>query len=183
MSLRVKHRLDHTPIYVNPGDSAWDHDKIDSELRLIRIARGEEQADEGEELPAIPWTSEDEHPVKLYAGGASRYDLDTVREYLIADNRPTEFVLRRLSAADYADVKDELAQNRVGRARLMAIERGLVEIRGLDEWKPRRNKATGFLRRDSIEDLRELLEDLDFDLLGYACITASASLQDAEKKR
>lgn len=183
MGIPVRNRLDHTMIYVNPGDSAWDYDKIDAELRLIRIKRGDQEPEEGEELPPIPWDDEDEHPVKLYSSGKSRYDLATVRDYLLPDIEPTEFEIKRMALDDYGDVKDLLGRGQIGRARNKAIERGLVEVRGLPTpWKPKRNKATGYIRRDSLDELRELLTDQDFDLLGFACINASASLQDPEKK-
>lgn len=183
MAIQPRHRTDHTMVYLDPGDSAWDRDKIDAEIRAIRIKTGELEPEPKEEVPDVVWESVDEHPTILYSRGESRYDLDTVREYLIQDEKPTEFVLRRLKPEHYADVKDLLSQHQVGRARLKAIEMGLVEIRGDFPWKPKRNKATGFLRRDSIEDLSEKLPELEFDLLGYACITASSSLKDSEKKR
>src|SRR6187551_274898 len=54
-----QHRADSEPVFVAPGDDAWDHARITAERKAMDEA-GEDSS---------------QHPVWLYWIGATRYDL------------------------------------------------------------------------------------------------------------
>jgi hypothetical protein len=84
MALRPpQHRADALGRFIHPSDDAWDVERINSE-------------------------HSDAHPVARYLTGKTRFDLQAegVRDYLRTGARPTVFVFRRLTLAEYTRILD-----------------------------------------------------------------------------
>jgi hypothetical protein len=176
-----QHRADAPIVYIHPKDSAWDTDRYEAEVEQMKEA-GENPAD---------------HPLGQYLGGHTRYDLDapskvlgaetSARAYLKPDSAPTKFYLRRLSPADYYELRGtweiEL-QRQTMRPRQSYYK---AAINGLDKIENGPELEGGNGRRLTTKDVSALydscegLEDLLLDI-GEAVFVASMPLSVAEKK-
>jgi hypothetical protein len=176
MAIQPNHRFTHVPTYVFPDDDAWDRAKIDREIGLID---GSVEPADGE---VVSWASVDDHPVTRYRNGSSRFDLDTIRPYLRPAARPTFVVLRRPSLPHWQEIQScyEREQGLVGRTNTLTagIRFALEEIPDL-KIKAGRSGLTD----QQIDQLRELVGDERFDLLGYACLSVARSLTAIESFR
>lgn len=162
-------------IYVSPSDSAWDTTRISREFRLIS---GDEEPAEGE---VVPWADRADHPVYRYQSGASRFDFDTVREYMLPGEVPTQFWLRRTSLKQWQAIIAELQTSNYD-ALCLAIACCFVKVIGADVDFVRRDPKQP-LSDENVDLLRELLCNAEFALLGHACMAAAAGLSAPEKKR
>jgi hypothetical protein len=125
----------------------------------------------------VPWTRLEDIPFTRYVGGRSRFDLATVRDYLLPDVKPRRFHLRRIGPFEWADVEQYLEEGRTARARMLAISLALVDVDGFEvELGTARPLSQGALAR-----LRAALGDAEFAQLGRVCIAANRELTDAEK--
>lgn len=176
MALPINHRVDAPIIYVSVSDDAWDFERIAREKDMI-AGKLEPESDE-----PVAWASDDDHPFTRYVSGRSRFDLSTVRDYLLPDAAPVQWHFRRLRLSRWAEVAELLEQGKMYRAKLQAIGLALVKVEGLDVVFERR-KPTQPLGEDDLDKLRRLLGDAEFHLLGLAAIAAQRELDEAEKKR
>jgi hypothetical protein len=174
------HEMDHVITYVRPNDPAWDHAKRARDLRIIA---GEEKNEAGEKIES-PWANDDEHPMARYFAGHTRFDLETVREYLLDNVKPMEFKLRRIEDLDdWGEICDHLKRGREYKARTMAIALSLVKVVGLDlELRKPKDRPTAPLRNQILQELRHAIGERQFNLLGAACINANTALEPDEKK-
>lgn len=161
-----QHRADAPVVFIHPCDDAWDHARIESELK----------------------DADDDHTLKRYWGGHSRYDLTPdVQAYLKPDGRPTKFYLRRLpwKAWNEAQGMWERAvlrgDNRPVEAYEHACQRGLERIDGVELMDP--TDHTGVSDRDMqrLHDLSTDKYNLILDI-GQAVYQASMPMSEAEKK-
>jgi hypothetical protein len=204
MGIPVNHSLDKPMVYVPATDDAWDHPKIDDDLakiaakvaaakaaaeRSAAIASGdwvgdEDEADEPEADASVPWESESEHPVRIYASGDSRFDLATVSGYLLQGRRPARFYMKRIGLRTWTEVVDLVSQNRTGEGLMLALRHGLdrIDIEGLDGFKLQRIKASNTISEESLNDLRHLIGEHEFVMACWAAYNANRGLQPAEKK-
>lgn len=202
MGIQPNHRATHTPIYIFPDDDAWDRKRIDRELGLIS---GVEDPEPGEQ---VPWATRDDHPVVRFRDGSGKFDVDTIREYLLAGRKPTYVVMRWVSRSAWLEIKS-----------LLEREVNVVELVKDEDGKPKKDEdgkpmteATGVLGRATtldcairhvvvsiddvgvkagkqgltdaqLEQLREQLGDERHELLGYACLASTRSLTNAEAFR
>lgn len=173
-------------VYIPATDAAWDQERIERELaaingdrKVLRIAEDDATA----AAETIPWATEAEHPIKRYGSGASRFDLSTVRDYLLPGIKPAEFTLRRAPIRVWEEIRGELSDGRIPQAARIAMTHSLVsvDVEGLDV-ELRRHKANNALYESVIEEIRERLGDHEYNMLGFACINANAALMDDEKK-
>lgn len=175
----ITHRLNHVMTYVSLSEQ-WDYTRIAREKRAIRIARGDEQLEEGEEPPEpVPWATEEDHPLARYLTGSSRFDLETVREYLLPDANPIEFKLRRASLRQWGRVVDLHNSGRSYEAHVEVIAVTLDSIRGLD-LKLGRKRHSDPISDEVLQELRLTIGDKEFALLGHACLAANAALTSPE---
>jgi hypothetical protein len=202
MAIQANHRFTGAQHYVFTDDSAWNRTKINRELDLIS---GLEDPEPGE---VIPWQTRDDHPVVRFRDGSSRFDIDTIRDYLLPGVRPTFVVMRRLSQpawlelqslmeresnvlepvfdADGKPRKDAdgkvmmMAARVVGRMASLswAVQHGVVSIDDLGVRAGRQG-----LTDPQLDQLREQLGDERFVLLGYACLSVTRSLTPVESFR
>jgi hypothetical protein len=171
MALPPTHKADHTPVLVLSYDSAWDKERIEYELGVIR---GDVEAD-----PARPvlYDSPSDHPVVRYHAGMSRCDLSTVSEYLDDEKGPVRFTLARLPLAEWGRVRAALERSKPD-AQVLAVRLGLVAIDGADV--PLSSARP--LRDSDLERVRRLVSDAGIEELGSQVIHCSRELFDLEKK-
>jgi hypothetical protein len=175
MALPPIHRVDHTPVYVLSVDSAWDADRIQYELDVVKQKREPEPGRD-----PVPCERVGDHPIIRYHNGASRCDLETVRQYLREEEAPVRFVLRRLSLVEWTSCGGMV--NALARG-IWALQRSLVRIEGA-EIKLARGGGTDSSPLDAgdIARLRELCGDDEFEALCAMSISISQELLDHEKK-
>lgn len=171
------HRVDAPIIYIHPSDSAWDFSRYDDEKAQLE--------DPGK------------HPLSLYFGGWTRYDLSaaselngqlvTPQDYLLPNKEPTKWYLKRLGHEDYYEVrsmamsawqKDQLPSQ----AYLKAAQIGIKKVENFPEELV---GPPGALTKRDMEKLFEY-RTASFDLvidIGSAVYAASMPLTDAEKKQ
>jgi hypothetical protein len=166
MALPPIHRVDHIPCVILEDDYAWDKERIASE-----------QAGIGEDK-ASAWPSLSDHPFYRYIGGASRFDLNTVSQYLLPGHEPTRFTLRRLGFPEWKLVDHCIDQGRWVDARTLALQHALVSIEGLDV----KINIDGPLDTATIDKLRGRIGDAGLVTLGNAAVIVSREILDAEKK-
>jgi hypothetical protein len=177
MALPLTHRVDHTPVVILPDDSAWDQDRIDREQDQIAAAK-KNQALAAE----CPWPSLRDHPTFRYHAGLSRFDATTVQQYLMPDEEPVRFTLRRLpDDPHWIRILHLQEQGRLAEGRRYAVKHGLVEVSGLEHAFA--IKANEPLDADQIEQLKKRIGDEGMQILGDAIVAVSRELLDAEKKR
>lgn len=202
MAIQIHHRITHVCKYIAVSDDAWDLDRVALEFNAINKAkrindeiealnsqlesRTDEQTarlieleQERDALDPLPWTTIDDHPYNRYRTGSSRFDLDTVREYLKPDSEPTIFTLQRAPLPLYKKVRSALEDGDKTEARMQAISASLESIEGLELPLIRQG---GKLTLGTLELLRERLGE-EFWALGYACIAANAELSSGENSR
>lgn len=179
MALPITHRLDAPIVYISVQDDAWDMLRVRAERQLIeRALAGELGEDE-----VCPWQSQTDHPFDRYVTGKSRFDVSSVREYLLAGSTPIEFHMRRLKLRQWIQVSHLNELGRFAEARILAMSLAIVEIKGADIKLDRLGKQAGQPLTDAcLDELRALFGDTEFGRLGTACIAASRELDDAEKK-
>lgn len=162
-----QHRADAPIVFVHPSDEAWDQEKIGKEL--------------GDE-------AEDDHPIRLYWGGFTRYDLNPkVQSYLRTDGNPTRFHLRRLSWEQWLEAQSMFERSvvrgdlRPSEAYIYACRYGLKRI----ENGPVLTDSTEYAISD--RDMAKLHQystdkyNLILDI-GQASYQASMPLGESEKK-
>jgi hypothetical protein len=170
MALRrpPQHRGDAIPVYVDPGDSAWDNDRIKAECAEMR-KQGLDPA---------------RHPVNVYHCGDSRYDLGakyqvlgelrSAADYLTSE--ATRFVLRRLSHQQLYRLTDMGSQSAIVRA--MACQWALEKVEGDG---PKIVRDDYGVTSDSMEELAQWGLGLPLRI-GTAAYLASQPLTADEKK-
>jgi hypothetical protein len=172
MALPPIHRVDHIPCVILEDDYAWDKERI-----------GREQAEIGKAIEdgdtSCPWPTLADHPFFRYIAGASRFDLNTVSQYLLPGQEPVRFTLRRLGFSEWKQVDHCIDQGRWVDARTLALQHGLVGIEGLDV----KINIDGPLDTATIEKLRGRIGDEGLVTLGNAAVIVSREILDAEKKR
>lgn len=187
MAAPIVHRVDHVPVFVLLRDSAWDNDRITREERQIEHAiKFAEDGDPAEPLADVQWTDPKDHPIARYHGGVSRYDLRTVEAYLLPNERPTKFVLRRLCWADLRHVRTLIAAGSKPDAFHFALRAGLHRVTdcpGLPEWPGRDVDDAPFLTERQADKLRSIIGDVAADEIGAAVYMVSREITDAEGKR
>lgn len=156
MSLRPpRHRADAPGQFISNHDSAWDFERIEADASL-RDTNG-------------PWFR--------YYSGATRYDLQAsdVRQFIREGERPTVFILRRLTLAEYARVTGIDDRERL----LRAAELGVVGVENggdagfiADKWRGAEDVQRAF----------EIDAELPFNL-GAAVLNYSRPIDEAEGKR
>jgi len=157
MGLPPSHRVDHVPIIVLSHDTAWDFDRINSEIEA----------------------GDDDHPVTRYFSGETRAELDAVRAFMVADESPVEFRLRRLTMAQWNIVED-LAHRSDANSRMAAVKYSLESVSGIE--LKRAGRESGPLSDADIEAVRALCGHKGFRELGLMAIAVSRGLLDTEKK-
>jgi hypothetical protein len=173
---------------------------LSDELRATLLA------EIGDEV--VPWANRDEHPVVQFRDGSARFDSSTIREYLLPGRKPSFVVMRSISHTAWLDLqslmerevnvvelvmdedgkpkKDEdgkpitVVTNVSGRAASLdcAIRHVVLSIDDLGVKASKQGLTDG-----QLEQLRELLGDDRFTLLGYACLASTRSLTPAESFR
>ena len=151
--------VDCIPTFVSPQDSCWDADRIVEETDALK--------------PEDPV-----HPCRAFWAGLTRGDLEGVREYFVPDADPTRFVCRRLTLDSWSRVTQMQEIGQSVRAGIMAIRHGLTAVED-SEQKLTYEKA---LTDDEINDLRRLLGDSAFSLLGKFLINVSTEVTIPEGK-
>lgn len=179
MALRrpPQHSADAEPVYVLPGDDAWDHKRIAAD-RAAMEERGEDPAS---------------HPFALYAGGVTRFDLDARLKYGNGEAKARDwldfpkactFSLRRLTPRQFARIHARKEVEWAGgpkdyEAALDACQYGLAACGG-----PGAPKLLG--RGELTEsDLETLVREYGHGVvwaIGDAIYHASIPLTDDEKK-
>jgi hypothetical protein len=173
MALPYQHRVDHTPVWISPRDTAWDMERLHKEEAAI-----------ADPQQVTPWQTYEEHPLIRFWAGSTRGDLATVKEYLLPDATPTTFVLRRLPLESWAAVEQLRERGQLVLSRIACIRFGVVSIEGLVEGQyPKALKAlakgdgpTGGVGSQEIEAIKELLGDGGFNTLANAIYLASCSI-------
>tara|TARA_Y100000310_G_scaffold138352_1_gene137328 strand:+ start:856 stop:1437 length:582 start_codon:yes stop_codon:yes gene_type:complete len=160
MGLPKQHAIDAPIELISWQDDAWDHERINREDRLL---------------------VDDPHPYALYQYGASRFDLSTVREWLLPDAEPAIFTLRRLTLEESATVAAQERRGGIETAWASVWRLGLTAVSGLPL------KLTQGLKHGLTEEDKDKIEAcighptcLE---IGKAVIAASAPLLESEKKR
>lgn len=158
------HRADAPIVFIHPHDDAWDHERIDRDLK-----------------DAV------DHPMQLYFGGHTRYDLTAeVISYLKSGARPTKFFLRRLHWDEWLKCKAMWERSVMARdpravdAYVEACRLGLTKI----EDGPELHDSTGSVSYRDMQRLQDL-STRNYDLvldIGQAVYQASMPLSAAEKK-
>jgi len=159
MGLPKQHAVDAAIEFVSWQDTAWDHERIDREDDLL---------------------VDDPHPYALYQYGRSRFQLDTVREWLKPDEEPVIFTLRRLSLGEVAAAASTERRAGAEVAWASVWRLGLTAVSGLPV------KLTQGLKRGLTDEDKDAIEEhighpacLE---IGKAVIAASAPLSEDEKK-
>lgn len=160
------HRADAPIVFIHPQDDAWDHDKVAADLK-----------------------DAEDHPLQLYWGGHTRYDLTpAVQAYLKPDSKPTKFFLRRLKWDEWLECKsawERAILQRDGRpvaAYTEACRLGLQKIENGFEIGDR--EVSGRLSYRDMQKLQDMsVAGMELILdVGQAVYQASMPLTEAEKK-
>lgn len=174
MALQPNHRLTHVPTYIFPDDSAWNREKIDHELDVLS---GAVEPVDGE---VYPWTDREGHPAVRFRSGVSRFDIATIKDYLLPGESPTYVVLRRATLGQWQTLQSMLEREThtdgalvVGRASTL-IEAIRFSFDSCDDLGIKAARAG--LTDTQINDLREAIGDENFSLLGYACLAVNRAL-------
>lgn len=194
MAIQPNHRFTHSPVYIFPGDNAWDVEKINYEMDLIA---GAVLPPDGE---PCPWEAKSDHPVVRFRNGSSRFDLDTVADYLLPGTKPTRVELRRFSLGHWQNVQSTMERE-------VTVHHPVTDTEGNTVMDAEGNPVTvptvhgrteslvaairfgveaiadcgikaarAGLADLQIESLREQIGDHYFMLLGYACLALNRSL-------
>lgn len=209
MAIPYNHRFTHTPIFIFAGDDAWDSVRIEAEQTKIaerQAALALEQVDASTPVPPpLPWQSWSEHPVSRYREGLSRFDIETVRDYLLPDKSPTLVKLRRMTHPQWVELQTMFESERtirepvvddagqqitrldgspiiaassvVGRLKtlMFALRMVVVECGDLGV----KAGARG-LTDEQCDALRDQLGNDQFLALAYACLAATRALTPDE---
>jgi hypothetical protein len=181
MALRPpQHRIDAPILYVHPSDDAWDKPRFESEKEQMRAA-GLDPRD---------------HPLELYFGGFTRYDLSakatvagevvTLRSYLDDAKHPTIWKLRRLTVHEWYDVspiweQEAIAKRKPTKAYFLAATIGIRQV----DNGPTLDLPGGKLSPSDLEKLRDMGEAMGEDLIlaiGEAVYSASMPLREDERR-
>lgn len=168
-----QHRADAPIVFVHRTDPAWDHERIDREIKALR--------DAGKPVS--------QHPVLRYRGGFTRYDLDTVADYLGPD--ATKFYLKRIGLFDWQQIETlrDMDVTKGAKPRTAYWRALAVSLQKIENGPPLVGEAGAFLVEDFEriaalnyfdEDKGETV-DVFYDL-GEAAYQASMPLSRAEKK-
>jgi hypothetical protein len=165
MTLPCQHRVDAASVYICAEDSAWDHDKINTERQTL--------------------DNPESHEVSRWLSGVTRYDLEALPDiYLREDVQPTRFHLRRLSAATWGVLRDMSAtMTQKTNAAWRAFAEGVVRVENLDAdvvWP-----GADVRKTLTVDDMREIERVLPRPFIlevGAAVLVANADLTDNEKK-
>lgn len=169
-----RHRADAVPVYIDIADGAWDWERVAKE----RAAMVEAKQDDTR------------HPVTLYLGGVTRYDLDasfpvlgemrTVKDYVDL-TKCWRFNLKRLHRKQWYEVKG-LHESNPDAAMERACQMSLESIDGPDAPPVKRGP-------DGVSDvtMEHLFHDVEggpmlIPRIGQAAYLASLPLSDAEGK-
>ena len=169
MALRPQHRVDAPIEYVSINDDSFDEDRYIDEVTQLQV--------DGENL--------DEHPIKKYYRGETRYDMDAdnVRDYFDKDKKPIVFSIKRLNRQQYTMVLNTISMNEHSSAKIQAFRVGVQAISGEEA-----------LKLEGIYSKTKTLSDFDMDRIekafgrdifyevGDVVITASGDLTVPEKK-
>lgn len=183
-----QHRIDAPIVYVHQDDDAWNIERVREEQKRMAAA-GEDQK---------------HHPVALYQGGWTRYDLNAkgtvlgdvvaVSDYLDEGKHPMRWVLRRLTVTEWYEVHALFERAaRMGEqpyaCYLRCFALGVTRLEGgpsLEMTGGRLTMADMEVIRDMADGTADLAEgrppiDFPFDV-GTAVYNASSPLTDPEKK-
>ena len=157
-----QHRIDAASVICSE-DSAWDTGRILDEERSL--------------------TNIDEHPVRRWLAGLTRYDVETTpAEYFKEGETPTRFHIRRLSAQTWGVLRDMSATMTQIGAAYKAFAEGVVRVEGLDAdvvWP-----GSDLRRTLTDEDMREVERVLPRPYIlevGAAVLVANADLTRPKK--
>lgn len=198
-----QHDLTGPAIFVPPGDTAWDKEKIEAEIVQLRIDAGIEPAkaralnvvehDRIRYNPAVVWADDSdpgrEHVWVRYMLGETRYDLEAegIRNYLDETKEPETWHLKPMSSRERAVVNRQEAAGREVEACHMAA---LVCLTGADnagEVGALLENREGNVGGKPVTDQRimDALDNLSIDLahmIGTAARYLSRDLSPQEKK-
>ena len=173
---RATHRLTHSPTFIFASDDAWDSDKIEADRKRITSPEGDPQ-----------WLTWDAHPVARYRAGRSRYDVETVRPWLLADKAPTLVRLRRMTFEQWQTWQGLLEGVRpsgqgVNRHLVFAMRHGLERVELAPDHTIESVGGLG-LSDDQLEALRREVGDAQFQELAIACAHMQQALTADEAFR
>jgi hypothetical protein len=177
MALQPNHRATHVPTYILPGDSAWNTEKINYEMDILS---GVAEPAEGE---VYPWTTREDHPVVRFRNGASRFDIETIKDYLLPGEKPTYVVLRRATLGQWQSLQSLMEREVVKDGQVLGRTETLIaairfSFEACDDLGLKAPR--GGLTDTQIETLREQVGDECFILLAYACLAVNRSLSPIE---
>lgn len=169
-----RHRVDAVPVYIDPGDPAWDWDRVIRERKEMEAQK----------------KSADHHPVTIYLGGASRFDLEATYPVLGEMRSAKDYVdmtqawcftLRRLTSKEWYSVKTR-QESAPDEAYHRACQLGLVEIDGPDA--PAIKRGPGGVTDECMDQLFHGIQGGPFLIprIGQAVYIASMPLMDIEGK-
>lgn len=165
------HKVSHTPVYICEADTAWDNDRVERDIAAITAARAGGDPCE--------WPSVDDHPVRRYLLGESRYDAETIQAWLKPGETPARFVLKRLSMLHINEMRRLIGEGNLPGAWTHGLAHGLAEVQGVSGAETLKSP----LATDEIERLRSLVGDDLLLAIGRAVWQVSKiDLTDAEKK-
>lgn len=175
-----QHRIDATGAFIYRFDPAWDLDRVEREKAVML------------ELDL----DTDEHPFEVYHGGKTRFDLEaplplpckgedgqksekTVRilDYFKAGEKPTTFVLRRLSRQQFDEFSLAVHAGRYTEGFTFAVQMGVRSINNLDD------EDFGPVQRTLTKKQLDRLHDVDHELIpavGKAVMQFSRRLSEGE---
>jgi hypothetical protein len=163
------HRVDAEPRYIQTEDPAFKagYERGAKEWQAIRESDGPEKAAA--------------HPVAQYVSGRSRFDIQTIREYL--DGEPVQWVLKILPLPVYAGLKDLVERSGEYTGHLHALKVGLRRIEG-----PTKLASIDTAGRDALTDreLEQIAAAFEPDVLfevGRAVLRANEHMRGNEGKR
>ncbi len=175
MGLPPTQPVDHEPVVILQTDTAWDHDRIAYELRVI------EDPSKADERGVSHWASRAEHPWTRYQTGETRWHLsDEVASYLRADDEPARFILRRLDWSKWLHVRGLMQRANASAGWAYALQHGLARVEGFEI--KLRETDDGPISNKGMELLRRAVGDDGFEQLGWACVNVSRELAETEKK-
>jgi hypothetical protein len=197
-----KHRIDHVMTYISPASKCWDFARLGREERALNVVLQLQELERQREAvvadggstddidkmieterakvtETVPWQTQADHPMHRYRTGMSRYDVETVREYILPDARPIEYKLRRAKLRHWGHVVDLISSSRQYESRVEAIALSLDRVVGLEIDLGRESPGDP-LSDEAIDELRQRIGDREFGLLGQACIIANAALSSPE---
>lgn len=185
-------------VFVPLDDSAWDHERIETEIADIEKRHGFASNDVAERFRDSPaYRGNEAHVVRRYWSGATRFDLEAegVRDYLDLNKRPEQWIIRPLTLRELAAAQVMTSAGSWDAAATSAFLSACIGLEGVTGGREQqlaallRARGEGYAHggtRPTDDAVLEATQAIAYEIpseVGNAILRLSQDLSDDEKKR